>query len=285
MPWKEDITKIACRYPFLMHGILAVSALSMARAVPVSESQHYLLVAAHHQNKTFPSYRQIINDVERNMTKENCHAVIATAKVITVYTGCLLGFPALSDTIGQGQCSLSEVCEWLSLSRGARRIELFHWDWTAEGPMAYDLRRSSEAIDVSYSPEDSHLVTLEGLFASWPFSQERLPSVDVEACRATLMLLREAFAAPAQPQAIGLQLAALEWVEKFPQRYLEMLSEQRPQALILLAHFCVLLQRCAADRWWEEGAAERITSMVFHLLDERWRSWIAWPFEEIRANA
>ena len=282
--WQKDITQMASRHPFLMHAILAISALSMARSVSVSESQHYLLAAAHHQSKTFPSYRQIINDVEQNMNEENSHAVIATASLISVYSLYSLGSPGLPDSIGQGRCTLNEVCEWLSLIRGARGIMLYRWDWTANGPMSFCLREGPTEIDLSYGPEDTHLASLDGVFASWEPSPETQSS-EIEAYQATLMLLRETFAALAQRQpGVGPKVALLVWVEKFPQRYLELLGEQRPAALILLAHYCVMLQRCGARYWYAEGAAERIMSMVYHALEQKWRHWIAWPFEEIRAN-
>ncbi|KAL9071610.1 MAG: hypothetical protein Q9157_005399 [Trypethelium eluteriae] len=290
MAWQKDLTEIACRFPFLMHGILAVSAFSMARLVPVAEGHHYLLAAAHHQSQTFPSYRQIISDVQRNMSEENCHAVIAAAHLIAVHSACSVGCPGLSDTIGQGQSSLNEVCEWLSLLRGARRIMLYRSDWTTTGPLSFHLGRPAPAIDLSCSPEDDHLAALGGLFANWDDSPGRHSPSDRDAYQMTLTLLRESYATSTYPQQheqerAGLKMALLVWVEKFPQRFFELLSEPRPEALILLAHYCVLLQRRAARHWFLEGTAERIMSMVYHLLDEKWRHWVAWPVEEIRAHA
>jgi hypothetical protein len=95
-------------------------------------------------------------------------------------------------------------------------------------------------------------------------------------------LLREAFAIPLLPdQTLGVKLSMFIWAERIPQKYLELLGDLEPQALILLAHFCILLNQGAARYWYMEGAAERLLSALRDVLDEEWRPWIAWPLEEV----
>ena len=96
------------RYPFLMRGILAVSALHLARLHPES-SQHWLVVAASHQEQALPAYRFIINDVGRNMDDGNIHAVNAYAIL------CMAESIACGGRVenGDGHYSLEEVTEWM----------------------------------------------------------------------------------------------------------------------------------------------------------------------------
>lgn len=96
------------RHPFLMRGILAISAWHLARLHPES-SQQWLVVAASHQEPALPAHRFIINDVGRNMDNDNFHAVTSYASI------CLAESIACGGKreVGDGRYSLEEVTEWM----------------------------------------------------------------------------------------------------------------------------------------------------------------------------
>jgi hypothetical protein len=62
--------------------------------------------------------------------------------------------------------------------------------------------------------------------------------------------------------------------------YLDLLSQQHPGALILVAHYCILLRRLGSH-WYFEGRAKRLLSTVLSCLDGRWHQFIEWPLAEI----
>ncbi len=106
--WRTTVVDLGFRYPFLMRGILAVSALHLARLHPES-SQHWLVVAASHQEQALPAHRFIINDVGRNMDENNIHAVNAYTIL------CMAESIACGGRveIGDNHYSLEEVTEWM----------------------------------------------------------------------------------------------------------------------------------------------------------------------------
>jgi hypothetical protein len=281
-PWQIEMPQIACKHPFLMRGILAVSALHMSRARP-DRKQEYLVKATYHQNLALPLYRYIINDFRNQMTEENCHAVIGFASLTSAYAFAdphPLGrnqFPGVSSPTG--------VPEWLHLLRGARQILQVGSKWIADGPMAFQLRTVDEDIDVSYNPEDWRLAELNSLFDG-SNACNTLSEAEIKAYRTTLKLLRESSAMPLLPNhTVGVKLAMFLWVEKIPQMYLELLGEMKPEALILLAHFCVLLKAGGSSYWYMEGAAERLASALHDiLLDDEWKNLIAWPLQVINGS-
>ncbi|KAI9692728.1 MAG: hypothetical protein M1820_009433 [Bogoriella megaspora] len=284
--WQRDVTQLACDFPFLMHGILAVSALSKSRSVPPSECQFWLWTAAHHQNKALPAYRQIIGEAEQYMNEQNCHAVMATGYLICVYAGFAVTSSGAYGTYGQGQCTIPELLEFFSLMRGARSIMSYKTQWAMNGPMAMYLRQWPSVIDVSLNPHDERIADLTAVFDRVESSPGEQIHSDADVYRTTLMLLREAFAVPFQPvDGVGWKLALMTWVERIPQRYLELLSDSKPEALLILGYFAVLPKRCALQDWYAEGAAERVLSMVCNSLGEQWSHWLAWPMEEIGANS
>ena len=91
-----------------MRGILAISALHLARLHPES-SQQWLVIAASHQEQALPAHRFIINDVGRNVDNDNIHAVISYASI------CLAESIACGGKreVGDGPYSLEEVTEWM----------------------------------------------------------------------------------------------------------------------------------------------------------------------------
>jgi hypothetical protein len=276
--WQIDMPQVACKQPFLMRGILAISALHMSRVIP-EQKQKYLVRAVHHQNMSLPSYRYVIDDFRNKMTEENCHAVIGFASLTSAYA--IAESHYLETNYFAGLSSPSGVPEWLQLLRGARQILDVGRDWISKGPMAFQIRSIEGEIDVSYNPEDIRLAALDTLFDQDGVSRS-LSGREIEACRTTLRLLRQSAAIPFLPcQTLGIKQSMFRWVELVPQLYLQLLGDLKPQALILLAHYCILLRKGGDQYWYMEGAAERLLSSIRSILGEEWNPWIAWPLQMV----
>jgi hypothetical protein len=67
-----------------------------------------------------------------------------------------------------------------------------------------------------------------------------------------------------------------EWLVRVPDGYLSSLRQRRPEALVILAHYAVLLHR--ARNYWVVGESGRflIRSISDH-LGEYWADWLTWP--------
>lgn len=279
--WRDEIPRIALKQPFLMRGLLAVSALQLAR-LNSAQKEHYLAVAAHHQNLALPSYRYLIEDIGQRMTPDNCHAIVAFSHLTTAYAFASPHPPG--SILFAGLCSSTGVPEWIYLLRGARGILVAAKDWIADGPLHTSFRGLPETIDVFLSPEDFRLsalgVEIDSLQVTTPEEQHEL-----DIYRESLFLLRQAFAIPYQPgETLDVKFAVFLWVEIVPTEYLEFLSSLKPLALVILAHLCVLLKKCDSF-WYVKGAAERIVYEVNNILEESWRPWIAWTLRMAQHNS
>ena len=106
--WRTTVVDLGFRHPFLMRGILAISALHLAR-LHVESSHQWLVVAASHQEQALPAHRFIINNMERNMDTDKFHAVTSYASI------CLAESIACGGKreVGDGQYLLEEVTEWM----------------------------------------------------------------------------------------------------------------------------------------------------------------------------
>jgi hypothetical protein len=74
--------------------------------------------------------------------------------------------------------------------------------------------------------------------------------------------------------------AVHSWPARISQEYLDLLKDRDPGALILLAHFCILLEPLEGT-WYISGFRKRLLSRIYKKLDQEWRQWLQWPLEEI----
>lgn len=63
--------------------------------------------------------------------------------------------------------------------------------------------------------------------------------------------------------------------------YVELLISWHPGALIVLAHYCIVLQRVGMGCWYLEGRAVSMLSTIVRQLDPIWHRYIEWPLSEV----
>jgi len=71
-----------------------------------------------------------------------------------------------------------------------------------------------------------------------------------------------------------------QWPAQLSEEYIELLMEREPEALIVFAHYTVLLSK-ALPCWWMEGRAERILASIHAHLAPYHRIWMHWPMQEL----
>jgi hypothetical protein len=70
------------------------------------------------------------------------------------------------------------------------------------------------------------------------------------------------------------------WPVQVSQDYLGLLKDRNPAGLILLAHYCILLEPLNSY-WYMSSSSKRLLSRIYNQLDQEWRQWLHWPLEEI----
>ena len=67
-----------------------------------------------------------------------------------------------------------------------------------------------------------------------------------------------------------------DWLTQISPIYVEQLDQRRPEALVILAHFAVLLHR-AADNWFIGDLGSQLIHRINSQLGAHWEEWLAWP--------
>jgi hypothetical protein len=73
------------------------------------------------------------------------------------------------------------------------------------------------------------------------------------------------------------------WPMRKSYEYVELLRAWHPGALILLAHYCLILDRLE-EYWYFQGRAQRLLMTITKRLDERWLKYIEWPLTRVQPD-
>ena len=272
--WQIEVPQLACSHPFLMHSLLAISCLHLARH-SMDRRDYYYTIAAEHQNKALPAYRSIVSDLGCSRNEQKARAMVAFASLIPIYAS--LSPPSADYQLSQTSRVVAHMIEVFSLLRGATEVVGILGVY----PMITCARAVAGDIELSLNPEDAHLAILDPLISRDLGVSPSGADDKSQASSTALHLLRSCFAMlflASKPVSIMRTLTL--WVESIPSTYLEALSELQPGALVVLAHWCIMLKR-AEMRWYLQGAAKNVLSGIHGALSEEWSTRIAWPLQVV----
>lgn len=265
-----EVPKIAFTCDYVMHALLGFAALSKAHGEP--ETAPLLHPSAiDHFDKALVFYRQDTAPLD---------AWNANARFCFSWLVALFAF-AMPPT----KPPIDAVAELFLLAKGINFIIGETWLSVSQGPLAPILAEGFQS-NAAYSREtgtahsihapkgmDYGLAHLEFLLGMEPMIPDE---------RRLLALLLSELKTLYNSLANGSRgVGGVSGILRFPKRqdaapFADMLRKRRPQALVILAYYCVLLD-CLEDRWWMEGWATRVLQDVNNTLQPQWLHWISWP--------
>lgn len=271
--WRVTVPQVAFQHDFLMRGILAIAALHLSCLRPDRQA-HWSHVAAKQQDAALGSFRRIMT----HMDQSNCDAFLALSSLIVVY-----GFesPKNSDSLGMFNYNGQDSDEWLPLIRGVNSIIMSVWPWIKNGRLSGLLHDHVQEPPQTELPSilNEQLSHLENMCDHASGGPET-----INAYKTALATLRVCFVRMNNrpPYECEVSIAFL-WPVLLPQEYITMLNEKRPEALVILAHYCIILHHLD-DYWWMRGWATHIINNIHHELDDNWLYFIQWPTNVISVN-
>jgi hypothetical protein len=246
------------------HAVLALSSLHIAYLRPAI-SDRYLILAAQHQGLAFPLIRSALTGVD----EDNCHAIYAFGQVIAIYAIAIPQEPesqAGSSVIGTG-------LGFVPLLRSTFSMCDFALEWLSVGPFSSCLEKSpnlDDAPEFSQNPDDGKYARL------LPFLRDN-GSKDAHTCCKALNSLRGLLAIATAPnQSIDLKTLIFSWPAQVPQRYIFLIFKKNPGALVVMAHYCVMLNMIGSF-WFMKGRAARLLEHCRNNLSDEWVHHVDWP--------
>jgi hypothetical protein len=246
--------------------MLALASLHQAYLRPL-EAESYEVLAVPHHNLALTLFRDALTSI----TEYNCHALYACGHLVIKYV-----FASPQSRLGLVfPAKVGNISEFIILLRGSFSVHDHALKWLSDGPLGFCLERPlDENPNFNRNPDDSHLARL----LSHLLTES---SEDVQVCCGALNNLRRLLAMDATPgQTISTKTLAYSWPARVSQRYIVLVSERRPEALVVLAHYCVLLKRIDSF-WFMRGCALMILKQCLQDLDHSWEPYVKWPISVV----
>ncbi|OQE30053.1 hypothetical protein PENSTE_c002G08157 [Penicillium steckii] len=265
--WRNNVPEEALSHPFLMHGILAVSSLHLARTgIDPSKRAAYLNRAVAHQNQALALFREILGDINES----NAKAMFAFASIVVVYT---FGFPQTPD-VQDPWTSVDDLYQVLILTRGIQQVIRSPAEFLSQSNFAPILQVEMTSAPL---PEDAS-ATMNQLYEANEVCGARDESHETEIYTATIDNIAEMLSC--EYGGMTSSVIAGRWAIRLPARFMELLREREPMALVMLAHYGVLL-KALRHRWCFGEWCVRVAKAVWAILDDQWRPLIDWAMRAI----
>lgn len=265
--WRNAVPEEALSHPFLMHGILALSALHQVRVgSDPSRRAAGLNRAVAHQNQALALFSELLGGIQEN----NAKAVFAFADIVVVYT---FGFPHSPDVQDSSTC-IDDFHQVLVLTRGMQQVIKSLSGFLADSSFSPIFQ-----IDETHAPlPEEATAILRQLRKANDACGARDPNHETDVYAATI----ETLGSTLSWVNAGMTASSVagRWAIQLPSRFLDLLRERQPLALVMLPHYSVLLWYLK-HRWCFDEWCVRLAQAVWAILDDQWRPLVHWAMREI----
>ena len=255
---------MAFSYEFVMHALLAMSALHLSFLRAPNKS--YAVAATQHHLQTL----ELLRVAPPALNQQHADAFLSANMLMAIYVyACPL-------VVGN---MLLKAPTWIPVFRDCVNITLGFWNWVRQGELApLFLRRKADqsryAGEITEFP--SLLFGLSQRGAPGELDPEELEDGHVLGIyRDATELLRASWDQfwSFNPS----RASAFKWPSHISDDFTRFIEEQRPRALVLLAHHCVMTEFLDDRFWWIKGRGVDEIRRIEAVLEEKWKRWLDWP--------
>jgi hypothetical protein len=266
----------AVKYPCLMHGLLALSALHVAHRFP-ADKRVWFPIAFRHQGRALAGLRSSLPNIDEH----SCHALFALAcMVFTISVSLSSGADILHPN---ESVPTEDLIEPLMLVLGIQRVADAGMHWVWKGIMAptlgdYELPKSAAVV----VPD---LIETQLVLISDMIKAETKDPTHEGSLLAALDGLKSTYKDVLYARGSeGPEYLNPGYVWKWSNRvdtvYVGLLKESNPAALVIYAHFA-LVSDLLRYEWYLEGWAKRVVVGVSRVVDSRWKKVLEWPEQQL----
>ena len=264
--WRDTVLRLAQEQDFLMLAVLSISSLHLAYLFPNCR-RRLIMQASEYHLQAMPLFRRAIAHPDT----KNCHAILLFSHLLVLSTFAseqqdenLLLVTSDGDDV---------LPPWLYLIRNGCSMLCDVWEDIESGPCR-ELALAWEApFKIRETHEQSVLDAL--LAAAPPRSSPRAWSKDVytEFHEAASALALAFDLSDSSPHMFTTWDVLRIWPMRISEGFICLLKAHHPAALILLAHYSVLLQR-TDSRWYCQGRGTILLRTVTRKLDVYWHTFL-----------
>lgn len=263
--WQIDVPKMALKQSFLMHSIFSVTALHIASSSAENQAL-YTGRAIHHYSIALEEYSNKL----KGITKENNCSLIICASLTVVFALSL----AMSSPTQEPMQPIEELLGIFTLLRGLPLVLGETWSLVQQSEIAPLFVGINSADSIVLSDEVTNAIQLleDQIERMAPSDADR--DIYVRATQG----VKDCF------KLVSLKNIdngmALSWPVSLSPEYTALLSSRQDIALVILAHYAVILNEIR-DTWWAKGWGSKLIQEVNQVVSDEWKSLVAWPMYKI----
>ncbi|KAE8140770.1 hypothetical protein BDV38DRAFT_268907 [Aspergillus pseudotamarii] len=262
--WRVVVPREAMHYPFLMHGILALSALHLAFNNSGTTKESYLMIARSYRSQA----RVGLEKVKGKLNDSNSNAVFALYHISIVSAFAL----PLTIEPHQDQTPLDELCEVFRLTKALGDSIPAIIDRVKIGEM----KELVESSDPPPRMPDTSRLAIMALNRMNAALARQDPEHESDVYSPTIKYLGESLDKLARGGEI--MIVAFQWIFQIPPRFIDLLRERQPFALIVVGHFAVILHSLR-EHWWMGEWGARLIRQVGQQLDTESKQSMDWVLD------
>ena len=256
--------KRSLQSPYLLHQLLAFSARHLA-FLHSKRRAFYLRQAVTLQTRAV----SLFNAAWTNVSQSNCVAVLLFSTILAHHV--------LADTLverGPGglEAFMAHYMHCLDMHRGIYTVASTAWPLLMESELEPLLSWSSEFT--SRPPRGNHCQGIREMVDGI----DRLGDRDKAACRLAIQYLQVGFDAvlTEEEQQYHRYQMIFSWTMLVPPEFVALLAAKRPEALVLLGYYALLLHH-GRHLWQVRDAGAYILSIIVDYIDPEWDHWLEYP--------
>ncbi|KAL3455000.1 hypothetical protein BJX64DRAFT_298418 [Aspergillus heterothallicus] len=264
----KEIASQAISTPYLVNEMLAFSALHLSTLRP-DRRDFYRYHAAQLQTHALA----IFKETNPQVTQETCVPLFLFAGIIGIHMLC--------DTLiyreGDFSNFLHQFVHFFRVYYGVRTIIGQAWSIIEATPLgpAMNLGRDVYSFDGHLNPDYAKLLRL--------VERSKLGKDLTLTYRQAIESLQTCFnVAEGTDERHARINGATTWPVLVTTDFGDLLEQRRPEALVILAHYAVLMHRFRGS-WLFGDSGRFVIQEVTGLLGPEWEEWLEWPNEALRS--
>jgi hypothetical protein len=251
----------ALKAPYLMNQLLALAALHLSK--PPSMQQPYHQLAMSLQTRALTSF----NDVRQEISEETCVPLFLFSSLIGIHILC----DTLQGPRENFSIFLDRLINYLSIHRGVRSVTKQSWNTIKKSRLGPLLQQIEDACPAIQDDTESTEI-LNKMIES-----NACPSTASKYHNAVSTLQRSFSLHAALRGSVGRQIdATIAFCLDVDDEYLELLERRQPEALVIFAHFAVLLH-WNRDSWIIGDGGQYLIQSITNHVGRHWAEWLHWP--------
>lgn len=308
--WRQFVPQMLPHHQYLVHGVLSVAALDLARLRQSPEKEELHRTAAEQMNRAISIFRVELD----NINEKNASALFAHSTLTALYffRTSSLDMQAARASITPGttepprQVVNEMIASFMRIMwglRGALCVLKPGWNWVVGGELSALCNRKwwpKQRIPNSdrAKEEDQRLAKLEELWTGRPYNAEHAAwlSEALKSLRESYVLVSLLTDAETEWPRLRVELPYLDdnttvgmlkdraavfvWGVQVKRELILLAEQGNREVLVLIAHYAVQMGR-VKNVWWMEGLGENTLWAVAKALSPADRHLVQWPAEAL----